>query len=197
MSTDPSNDPPKDPKRDDEPQLRLVAVEPRPEGEEASPYVSGGVDRRRSEDRRQAPTRGWDSLLGFHRRKRGRRTGERDNIYVDSYSRQDVALTLGVLVLNILDAFFTLRWLEMGGGEGNPLMDMLIKSSDMLFLLQKCVVVGLWLVVLIVHKNFRVARMGLWGALALYLGILFYHFALQAGGPPPTVPPIDYETFRR
>ncbi len=184
-----------EPQPKDEVQLRLVPVEPRPEDEPPRPYVSGGLDRRHSDDRREEPTRGWDSLLGFHRRKHGRRTGEQDNIYVDSYSRNDVALTIGVLVLNVLDAFFTLRWLEMGGGEGNPLMDMLIKSSDMLFLLQKCVVVGLWLVVLIVHKNFRVARMGLWGALALYVGILFYHFALQSGGPPLMMSPTDYETF--
>ncbi|MFT5696947.1 MAG: hypothetical protein ACI9QQ_002929 [Myxococcota bacterium] len=90
----------------------------------------------------------------------------------------------------MLDAFFTLRWLGMGGGEGNPLMDMLIRANDMLFLLQKCVVVGLWLVILIVHKNFRIARYGLWGAFILYTGILFYHFALQAGGPLPQGPPI-------
>jgi len=177
-----------DPQRDAEANLRLVPVEPAPVGEVAPLEQNDGTNRRRTPDRREAPTRGWDSLLGFHRRKRGRRAGERDNIYVDSYTRQDVFLTIGVLVLNILDAFFTLRWLEMGGGEGNPLMDMLIQANDMLFLLQKCVVVGLWLVILIVHKNFRGARLGLWGALLLYVGVLFYHFALQAGGPPPMPP---------
>ncbi len=148
-----------------------------------------GEERREAEDRRESPTRGWDSLFGFHRRRKGRRESETDNIYVDSYTRQDVALTLGVLVLNILDAFFTLRWLEMGGGEGNPLMEMLIRANDMLFLLQKCVVVGLWLVILAVHKNFRIARFGLWGALALYTGILLYHFALQSMDPPPPLLP--------
>lgn len=150
--------------------------------------LPAGVERRSYQDRRDGPTRGWDSLFGFHRRRRGRRASERNNIYVDAYTRQDVALTIGVLVLNILDAFFTLRWLEMGGGEGNPLMEMLIHANDMLFLLQKCVVVGLWLLILVVHKNFRIARMGLWGAFVLYMGILFYHFALQSGGPPP--PPL-------
>ena len=157
----------------------------------------GRIERRRGQDRRKAPTRGWDSLRGFHRRKRGRRATEKDNIYVDSYSRRDVALTIGVLILNILDAFFTLRWLDMGGGEGNPLMELLIRTNDILFLLQKCVVVGLWLVILIVHKNFKVARLGLWGAFILYTGILFYHFGLQAGPPPPQPPPGFHETFQR
>ena len=165
--------------------LHLVGIEP-----PSSPNEDVRVereDRRTSSDRREVPTRGWDSLLGFARRKKGRRTGESHNIYVDSYTRQDVLLTVGVLVLNILDAFFTLRWLGMGGSEGNPLMDMLIRANDMLFLFQKCIVVGVWLVILVVHKNFRIARYGLWGAFIVYAGILFYHFVLQTG--PPPVPP--------
>jgi hypothetical protein len=170
------------------PNLRLVGIEPK-RNRTGDPLPTG-EERRVSTDRRDEPTRLWDSMFGFHRRQKGRRTGEADNIYVDSYTRQDLLLTIGVLVLNILDAFFTLRWLGMGGGEGNPLMDMLIRANDMLFLLQKCVVVGLWLVILIVHKNFRIARYGLWGAFILYTGILFYHFALQAGGPLPQGPPI-------
>jgi hypothetical protein len=175
--------------------LKLLSIEPPKNGEGES--LPTGEERRVAADRRNVPTRGWDSILGFHRRQRGRRAGESENIYVDTYTRQDVALTLGILVLNILDAFFTLRWLDMGGGEGNPLMEMLLRSSDVLFLLQKCVVVGLWLVILVIHKNFRIARWGLWGALALYTAILFYHFALQAGGPPPQ-PPIEFgETFGR
>jgi hypothetical protein len=145
-------------------------------------------ERREQDDRRDAPTRGWDSLFGFYRRRKGRRDGESENIYVDSYTRQDVALTVGVLILNILDAFFTLRWLEMGGGEGNPLMEMLIRANDMLFLLQKCIVVGLWLIVLVIHKNFRIARLGLWGAFILYVGILLYHFVLQTTEPRPVGP---------
>ena len=131
-------------------------------------------------DRRDGPTSIWDSLRGFYRRKRGRRAGERDNIYVDSYTRSDIALLLSVFILNILDAFFTLRWLEMGGTEGNPLMDQLLQAGDWVFLTQKCFVVGLWLVVLTIHKNFRVARVGMWWLLTFYAIVLCYHFYLQA-----------------
>ena len=166
--------------------LRLVETDPPKARPGDSCYEA--TERRESTDRRDAPTRGWDSLRGFYRRTKGRRQGESENIYVDSYTRQDVALTLGVLVLNILDAFFTLRWLGMGGGEGNPLMEMLIRAKDMLFLLQKCIVVGLWLVILVIHKNFRIARLGLWAAFILYLGILLYHFVLQTSDTPPRPP---------
>jgi hypothetical protein len=64
-------------------------------------------------------------------------------------------------------------------------MQALLDSSDLLFLLQKCLVVGLWLVILVIHKNFSIARIGLWGAFILYAGILLYHFFLQSYGPPP------------
>jgi hypothetical protein len=158
--------------------LRLVQAP----AESDSPENLGGgsTERRVSRDRRDRPTKGWDSLLGFHRRQLGRREGESENIYVDRYDRQDVALTIAILVLNILDAFFTLRWLDMGGAEGNPLMAMLIQASDLMFILQKCLVVGLWILILVIHKNFRIARFGLWGVLILYAGILLYHFSLQA-----------------
>jgi hypothetical protein len=168
--------------------------QPAAQGSAASAHLrvidSDSDDERRSTpDRRDAPTRVWDSLFGFRRRRHGRRDGESQNVYVDTYSRVDVAMLLGVFILNILDAFFTLRWLQMGGGEGNPLMDMLIQSSDLLFLLQKCVVVGFWLVILVIHKNFRIARVGLWASLVLYTLILLYHFVLQSMGPPPQFMP--------
>ncbi len=164
------------------PHLRLLDRESTsPAGDSVRP----DLDRRTKPDRRSSPTRVWDSLFGFKGRRRGRRAGEERDLYVDTYTRTDVLLLLGVFVLNILDAFFTLRWLQMGGGEGNPLMDVLIQSNDLLFLLQKCVVVGFWLVILVIHKNFRIARIGLWAALILYALILIYHFVLQSMGPPP------------
>lgn len=145
------------------------------------------VERRSGVDRRAQPTRIWDSLLGRKQRKRGRRKGETENIYVDVYQRRDVVLILGILILNILDAFFTLRWLDMGGGEANPIMDQLIAhGGDVAFLIQKCLVVGIWLVILIVHKNFRIARLGLLALFVIYGLLLFYHFVLQASGVPPS-----------
>jgi hypothetical protein len=151
------------------------------------PLAGPGQDRRSQDERRSRPTRGWDSF--FHRRRHiGRREGENQDIYVDVFRKRDVALLLGIFILNILDAFFTLLWLQMGGGEGNPLMEQLLKTSDLLFLFQKCVVVGLWLLILMAHKNFRAARIGLWGAFVLYACVLVYHFVLQSMGPPPLPP---------
>ncbi len=144
------------------------------------------LDRRARQSRRDKATRSWDSILGLRRRKSGRRLKESENIYVDRYRRRDVALLAAILLLNVCDAFFTLRWLEMGGHEANPLMDRLLQAGDFAFLLQKSFVVGIWLVILVVHKNFRTARIGLWSLFVLYVGVLLYHFVLHASGVSPT-----------
>jgi len=146
-----------------------------------------GRERRRRSDRRSGPTSGLAAWLGLgpRRRRSGRRTGETENTYVDLYSRRDLMLLMGVFVLNVFDAFFTLRWLQMGGGEGNPIMHAALERGPRVFLFQKCLVVGLWLVLLIAHKNFRIARHGLWMLLGFYGAVFVYHFVLQAGGFAP------------
>ncbi len=153
-----------------------------------SPRESGTdafwVDRRREADRRDRPTRGWDALRGRGQRLAGRRGEEIDRIYVDRYRRGDVLLVVGIFVLNLLDAFFTLRWLQLGGREGNPLMEEILSSNEFLFLAQKCFVVGICLVVLVVHKQFRVARFGLWALFSVYGALVLYHALLQTFAAP-------------
>jgi len=143
-----------------------------------------GVERRTGEDRRDRPTRVWDSLLGRRRRLIGRRDGEEQDSYVDRYRRSDVLLVLSIFVLNIFDAAFTLVWLSRGGAEGNPIMDWAIQSGDAVFLFQKCFVAALWLVILLVHKNFRIARIGLWLLLAVYGALGCYHGFLHLFADP-------------
>jgi len=133
---------------------------------------------RRTSDRRSRGTGPFGALRGWQRRRRGRRTEDR-NFYVDVFSRRDVALLCLIFGLNLLDAGFTLLYLSQGGSEGNPAMAHLLDISPTVFLLQKCFVVGLWLVFLIVHKNFRFARIGLRMLLGLYLGVFVYHLVLQ------------------
>ncbi len=153
------------------------------------------VDRRQHTDRRDQPT-GWLSHpFGFRRRKAGRRTGERDNIYVDVYSYGDVMILLGIFLLNIGDAVFTLLWLQRGGGEGNPIMQAMLDIGVGAFLFQKCIIVGIWLLILTAHRNYRSARLGLWSTLTVYTLLIVYHLLLvgldidpvirEAGAPPP------------
>ena len=143
------------------------------------------VERRSVSDRRQAPTPFWSAFLGLRRRRHGRRAGEQERIYVDRFTRRDVVLVVAILLLNIFDAFFTLIWLQRGGAEGNPAMAWLLEIGVGPFLIQKCLVVGAWLLLLVIHKNFRIARLGLWSLAGIYSLLILYHFALIASGVDP------------
>lgn len=140
------------------------------------------LERRERADRRRVPTRIWDSLLGRGRRRRGRRTGEDRDIYVDAYRSGDLLLLVSAFLLNVLDAFFTLIWVGGGGAERNPLMDRLLRSGDQVFLNVKLFIAGVAFVWLMAHKNFRMARVGLWLLVAIYAALLLYHIALQLTG---------------
>lgn len=160
--------------------------EANPSSNEASADASwNGVDRRR-QDRRSGPTRALGDLLSPRRRAGGRRT-EDQQLYVDRYTRGDVALLLSIFVLNLGDAAFTMRWLARGGREANPVMDFFLDISPYAFLAQKCLVVGFWLLILLIHKNFRVARIGLYASLAVYAVLMLVHFGIVYFGvePPP------------
>jgi len=144
-------------------------------------------DDRRDSDRRLRPTRPWSGARGRARRAQGRRATDQSG-YVDRYSRRDVLLILSVFLMNVCDAFFTMLWLERGGGEANPVMHYLLDIGPGAFLIQKCLVVGFWLVILLVHKNFRFARIGLYASLAVYATLLITHFVIIAFDIQP-VPP--------
>ena len=135
-------------------------------------------ERRAGSCRRARSTGALDFLRG-HRRRSGGRRGSDVSLYVDRYGRRDVAVVAGIFVLNLLDAFFTINWLLIGGAEANPLMDSLLRVSWTAFVYEKILVVGFSLVILIVHKNFRLAQIGLWLLGIVYGALLLYHVLLQ------------------
>ncbi len=149
---------------------------------EESPSWNGSD--RRAGDRRDVPTRPWTSLFTPKRRATGRREEDHSS-YVDRYTRRDVALLISIFLLNVGDALFTMRWLDRGGLEANPVMDFFLEIGPGAFLAQKCLVVGFWLLILLVHKNFRFARAGLYASLAVYAVLMAVHLAIIALGIEP------------
>lgn len=137
------------------------------------------TDRRTGADRRERGTRPWGNPFGWKRRKTGRRAGEEENSFVDLYHKRDTAMLVSILVLNLLDAFLTLIHIERGGAESNPLMERLLDISSETFLFHKAAVVGSLLLVLVVHKNFTIARRAMWLILAVYSLLFLYHVSLQ------------------
>ena len=160
------------------------AMDP-PTGDPESPARIAGE--RRNTDRRNRPTAPWKDLFSPLRRARGRRASDQTG-YVDRYSKWDVALLFAIFMLNIADAYMTMLWLHRGGREANPIMDFFLDIGPGAFLIQKCVIVGVWLVVLLVHKNFRFARIGLYLSLAMYTVLMLVHFGIIASGINPPHP---------
>lgn len=83
-----------------------------------------------------------------------------------------------VLLLNLLDALFTLAFLQFDlAEEANPLMSFAYHSSPVGFVLLKLAMVQAG--ILILHRNRRlaVAQYALNAVAAVYVGIVSYHLA--------------------
>jgi len=85
---------------------------------------------------------------------------------------------MGVILLNLLDAWFTLLFLSHGGRELNPLVDQVLQVSPHLFVLLKTLGIGICASFLVLTKNFRAARIGLTVVLVGYSLLLCWHLVL-------------------
>ncbi|HET6204119.1 MAG TPA: DUF5658 family protein [Planctomycetota bacterium] len=124
-----------------------------------------------SEDRRRR-------VVSRHLFFGGRRRASRVNSYVDIYGPGLLAATCAILGLNVLDSILTVIHIGRGGAEMNPLMRWLLDQGQVPFLFWKSLVVGVGVVFLCMHKNFRLGRAGLGLALSSYGGLLGYHIWL-------------------
>lgn len=108
----------------------------------------------------------------------GRRRSTAEDSYTDLYGSVMFAVMLGITILNVLDAFFTLVYLQRGGTEANPVADWCIRQGPEFFVFFKTFVMGGALAVLCLHKNFRRARAGIVLGAALYALLTLYHLFL-------------------
>ena len=131
---------------------------------------------RRGPDRRRRPTGPFSRYALFGGRRAGDRRRENDtNIYVDRYEPSVALMLILIGVLCAADAVLTLLHLQRGGEEANPLMAQLIDCGPQTFVLVKCAITNLGLLVLCLHKNFRFVRPIITSLLAIYGLLLAYH----------------------
>jgi hypothetical protein len=146
-----------------------------------APGTAGGDGSRtyRGDDRRTIPTRRLTRFSFWGgRRHRVRRQDEREGSFVDRYSTRLWFMILWVSLMNVGDSYFTLVHLQGGGIELNPVAAFLLETGRARFVLYKTILIGLALIVLCVHKNFFLARVGLWLATAAYTVLVVYHLSL-------------------
>ncbi len=122
---------------------------------EAPQPAAPGVDMRTQPDRRQSPTSPWGCLPPAGRRTRQRRAEEhRRPYFVDRFPAVLLAFVLMLLLASILDALLTIRLIQAGGNEINPLMGRLLTLGVLPFLLGKYVLTAIGLPLLVVFKNY-------------------------------------------
>lgn len=136
----------------------------------------------RVHDRRKPATL-WSKYVWFGgRRKAARRAEEREGSIVDVHGTGLLIVAVAIVVLNMLDAYFTTLFLSHGGEEVNPLVNWLMQfgGHPWPFILLKTLGIGVAVVLLALAKNFRAARYGLAVVLMGYVALLGWHLYLYA-----------------
>jgi hypothetical protein len=141
-------------------------------------------------DRRFGPNRRkhnfWQALIPKHRRRKNTGRRDEDSVgYVDFYEARTWALAISLLGLSILDAVFT--GIEISAGkarEANPLMNLTLESGGIYaFFGIKAALTALPLAILVMHKEWRMARITVRICLCCYILIILYHLVLIFGCP--------------
>jgi hypothetical protein len=83
-----------------------------------------------------------------------------------------------VVGASVLDAFFTLLFMQNGGHEANPLMAVVIEYGNTHFVGVKMTLTALGAWFLAAHQYFPLAFRGLHVLAAGYVGLLFIHAAI-------------------
>ncbi len=92
-----------------------------------------------------------------------------------------LGISIAILILNLLDALFTLAFLKLGlAEEANPLMSLVYRSSPLGFVLIKLAMVQLGVMILHSNRRFRLAQYALNGGATIYVCIVSYHLAFIA-----------------
>ncbi|MFT7670904.1 MAG: hypothetical protein ACI8X5_003617 [Planctomycetota bacterium] len=140
---------------------------------------SDGEDSYRGDDRREEGTPRFSRFtLKGGRRRSIRRDEEREGSFVDVYKPSILILLLWVGLMNAADSAFTIYHLQVGGIELNPIAAMLLETGRLGFVFGKAGMITLALLVLCLHKNFYLARWGLFASVATYTTLVCYHIWL-------------------
>ncbi|NOY53174.1 MAG: hypothetical protein GXP58_06075 [Deltaproteobacteria bacterium] len=108
-----------------------------------------------------------------------RRSSDRHyNYYVDLYSARLFLILLLIVIMSLLDAGYTYRYISMGGKELNPVMDYFLSRGVFSFFSYKFVMTAIGVFVLCLHKNFLFARNMISVILVSYILLMFYHVSI-------------------
>ena len=141
--------------------------------------------RRERSDRRQAIRRSFFYSM-FMKRRRGQRRSDDgdDNTYVDFHGPHVTAAAIAIMILCILDAFFTLMLIERGSSELNPFMAWILEIDTVWFYVSKYLITAVCVLWVVMHKHFDFfgfkGRHILLGTIACYGSLITYQVSMLA-----------------
>jgi len=143
---------------------------------------SAGDDRRERHDRRRRVW--WSVVYGSfnpRRRRPSRRLLEDRYHSLDWHDAHLLAVAIGILLLSAADALMTLRLLDTGADEVNPIMAAVVYRSAAVFATVKMTLTGLGVIVMVMLARYRFMRMVrvdvvMYAVLVAYSALLTYEF---------------------
>ncbi len=135
-------------------------------------------------DRRTKPI--FPPLVSTYRRRRssGRRRTDPPG-YIDVYGLRTWGVATTIILLSMIDAFLTAFQVKRGFvREANPLMNMvLVRCGDYSFVSLKLALTAVPLAILVLHREWRVARYAARVCLWAYILLTCYHLYLVLSLP--------------
>ena len=136
-------------------------------------------DRRIVRDRRKKATTPFSRYVLFGRRRSIRRqTDRKTHLYVDVYGHYLFAFLLLIILLSVLDAYFTIFHVDEGAREINPLMNFLLGYGNMHFFVLKYILTALGIVILCIYQNLPMVRAIILFVFIFYLTVFANHVFL-------------------
>ncbi len=145
-------------------------------------YLKNTKERRRFNDRRKRPTPilSRHTFIGGQRKSMRRADDKGNHIFVDIYSTRLMIILLSLLIFSYVDAFLTLSLIKAGiVTEVNPVLSFYLELDTSYFILNKTLLTALSLVILCLHKNVLITRIGLPFAAITYISVIAYQIYIM------------------
>jgi hypothetical protein len=139
--------------------------------------------RNRLERRRRHVWSVWYGSFKPRRRSHPRRIDEKRFHSIDWYSAHLLAVSIGISLLSMADAFLTLTLLDSGADEINPIMAALLEHGAAAFTIVKMATTGICILALVVMSRYRFMRLirveiVMYLVLASYVSLIVYELWL-------------------
>jgi hypothetical protein len=142
----------------------------------------GGCERRDRPDRRERLL--WSIVYGSfnpRRRRPPRRQDDSRFHSLDWHSSHLLAVSIGILLLSVADAFMTVTLMAGGAVEVNPLMAAVVCKSAAAFAAVKMAMTGVGVMLMVMLARYRFMRwvrvdVAMYALLLGYLALLSYEF---------------------